>query len=234
MKCIIIDDEPIARKGMKRLIDNNPELELEASFDSAECAEAWLLDNKTDLIFLDIEMPGLSGIEFARRLSKDYMVIFTTAYSEYALDSYEVEAIDYLIKPIKKERFDKAVSRAITYNNLIHASESNPADSDVEYIIIKSNRKYVRIKLEEILFVEGLKDYIIIHLYDRKVITRMMLKTMVELLPKNKFMRISKSYIVNKAKVDSFDNNDITIGKTELSIGISYRDTVIKSLFELD
>lgn len=205
MKCIIIDDEPIARKGMKRLVDSHPDLELEESFESAEKAEEWLSENKTDLIFLDIEMPDINGIEFAHKLPEDCMVIFTTAYSEYAIDSYEVEAIDYLVKPINNLRFKKAVTRALTYKSLVDSAEDNTVDSEMEFIIVKSERKYVRVKLDDILYVEGLKDYVIIHLSDRTVITRMIVKTMEEMLPKSKFIRISKSYIVNKDKFDSFE-----------------------------
>lgn len=232
MKCIIIDDEPIARKGMKRLIEFHSDLKLTASFDSAESAEAWLSENQADLIFLDIEMPGMNGIEFARKLPEKCMVIFTTAYSDYALDSYEVEAIDYLVKPINKERFNRAVARAVTYKNLVDSTVVNSVDSDLEYIIVKSDRKFVRVRLDDILYIEGLKDYVIIHLLDKKVITRMIVKSMEEMLPKNKFIRISKSYIVNKQKVESFDNKDVNIGSTELAIGLSYREQVLNSLLE--
>lgn len=232
MKCIIIDDEPIARKGMKRLIEFHSDLELTASFDSAESAEAWLSENQADLIFLDIEMPGMNGIEFARKLPEKCMVIFTTAYSDYALDSYEVEAIDYLVKPINKERFNRAVARAVTYKNLVDSTVVNSVDSVLEYIIVKSDRKFVRVRLDDILYIEGLKDYVIIHLLDKRVITRMIVKSMEEMLPKNKFIRISKSYIVNKQKVESFDNKDVNIGSTELAIGLSYREQVLNSLLE--
>ncbi len=229
MKCIIIDDEPIARKGMKRLVDAHPELELQKIFDNADDAAYWLKQNTTDLIFLDIEMPGINGIEFAKQLPSDHLVVFTTAYSEYALDSYEVEAIDYLVKPIKKERFEKSVERALTYKRLT-SSEENIMASDMEFIIVKSERKYVRIKLDDIIYIEGLKDYVIIHLPTKKVVTRIIVKSMEEMLPKRKFIRISKSYIVNKDKIEAFDNKDIIIGKTELAIGVSYRDDVLNQL----
>ena len=230
MKCIIIDDEPIARKGMKRLMEDFHDLELIASFDTAESAETWLSENHADLIFLDIEMPGMNGIDFARRLPKDCMVIFTTAYSDYALDSYEVEAIDYLVKPIKKERFSNAVSRANYYKSLIESSASNSVEAELDYIIVKSDRKYVRLRLDEILYVEGLKDYVIIHMSERKIVTRMTVKVMGELLPAKRFLRVSKSYIVNRKAIDAFDNNDVFIGSVEIPIGISYRDSVLSDL----
>lgn len=230
LKCIIIDDEPIARKGMKRLVESHPGLELAAVLETARQAELWLESNTADLIFLDIEMPGESGLDFARRLDADSMVIFTTAYSEYALESYDVEAIDYLVKPIRRERFDRAVERALTYRNLVSNSGEKRDDEEPEFIIVKSDRKYIRVKLDEIRYIEGLKDYVIIHLAERKVVTRMTVKSMEDLLPQGRFIRISKSYIVSKDKVDSFDNKDVTIGNRELAIGATYRDAVLASL----
>ncbi len=230
MKCIIIDDEPIARKGMKRLVDAHPDLELAEMFESAVKASKWLQEHTADLIFLDIEMPGINGIEFARQLPKSSLVVFTTAYSDYALDSYEVEAIDYLVKPIRRERFEKAVERAATYRSLLAAAAEVAPAPDLEFIIVKSERKYVRVKLDDILYVEGLKDYVIIHLPDRRAVTRMIVKAMEDMLPAERFLRISKSYIVNKSKIDAFDTKDVTIGTTELAIGASYRDAVLASL----
>ncbi len=127
MKCIIIDDEPIARKGMKRLVETRRELELAAMFDNAAEAKEWLAANSTDLIFLDIEMPGLNGIDFARNIPVKCMIVFTTAYSDYALEGFEVEALDYLVKPIDPERFNNAVDRALAYKRLIDEAESNDA-----------------------------------------------------------------------------------------------------------
>lgn len=230
MRCIIVDDEPIARSGMKRLIDANPELELAASLDSAESASAWLDENSADLIFLDIEMPGMDGMEFARSLPPSTMVIFTTAYSEYAADSYDLEAIDYLVKPINKERFNKAVSRAVAYRELLSAPGHDVEAESPDFIILKADRKYVRVKLEEIVYVEGLKDYVIVHLADRKVVTRMNLKGMEDLLPPKTFLRVSKSYIVNKSKIDSFTSKDVYIGTLEIAIGAPYRDSILTSL----
>lgn len=230
MKCIIIDDEPLARKGMKRLVETRPELELDAMFDSAEKAAAWLTDNNTDLIFLDIEMPGLNGIEFARQVPRECMVVFTTAYPDYALDGFEVDALDYLVKPIDPTRFNKAVNRAISYKALRDEADDDLNPSDLEFIIVKADRKYVRVRLQEILYVEGLKDYVIIHLPDRKIVTRMTVKAMEDTLPGHNFIRVSKSYIVNKEKIDSFDNNDVYIGTTEISIGLSYRESVLNAL----
>lgn len=225
MRCIIVDDEPIARKGIKKIVDQISELELLGSFNSAEATSMFMMGNSVDLVFLDIQMPGINGIEFARNIPKNTLIIFTTAYSEYALDSYEVEAIDYLVKPIEADRLKKAVDKAISYHSLLLSEENkNVGNVEDEYIFVKSDRRYFKVNLKDILFIEGLKDYVIIQLAEQRIITRMNLKTMHELLPKNTFLRINRSYIVNTSHIDSFDNNDIFIQKYEIAIGSFYRD----------
>lgn len=230
MKCIIVDDEPIARKGITKLVSQIPELELLNSFNSAESASLFIMGNAVDLVFLDIQMPGINGIEFAKSIPKQTLIIFTTAYSEYALDSYEVEAIDYLVKPIEPERFRKAVDKAITYHQLLMSEEQKATETALEpaedeFIFIKSDRRYFKVNLKDILFVEGLKDYVILQLDEQRIITRMTLKNMEELLPSNVFMRVNRSYIVNINRIESFDNNDIFIKKYEIGIGNMYRDS---------
>ncbi|MFV0417441.1 MAG: LytR/AlgR family response regulator transcription factor [Dysgonomonas sp.] len=225
MKCIIVDDEPIAREGIKLLIEEISQLELLKSFNNAEDASVFINDVDVDLIFLDINMPGISGIEFAHTIPKQTLIIFTTAYSQYALDSYEVDAIDYLVKPIDPVKFRKAVNKAIVYHSLLINEEKKRVDTiEDEFIFVKSDRRFFKVNLEDILFVEGLKDYVIIQMDNQRIITRMTLKAIHELLPANIFFRISKSYIVNKARIESFDNNDVFIGKYEIAIGNSYRD----------
>ncbi|WP_029904596.1 LytTR family DNA-binding domain-containing protein [Prevotella sp. 10(H)] len=226
MKCIIVDDEPIARKGMKNLVDQIPELELLDSFNSAEAASMYMLNHPVELIFLDIQMPGITGIEFAKNISKDTLVIFTTAYSEYALDSYEVEAIDYLVKPIEADRFRKAVDKAIAYHSLLLSEEKKSVENvEDDYIFVKSDRKYFKVNLKDILFIEGLKDYVIIQLDGQRIITKLNLKTIHDMLPKSAFLRVNRSYIVNKNQIESFDNNDIFIKNFEIAIGNMYRDS---------
>ncbi len=226
MKCIIVDDEPIARKGIKKLVEQISRLELLDSFNSAEAASEFIQTTQVDLIFLDIQMPGISGIEFARSIPKHTLIIFTTAYSEYALDSYEVDAIDYLVKPIDPAKFRKAVDKAITYHSLL-LEEDNKSVENVEddYIFVKSDRRFFKIHLKDILFIEGLKDYVIIQMDGQRIITRMNIKNIHDLLPKSIFLRINRSYIVNKNHIDSFDNNDVFIKNYEIAIGNTYRDT---------
>lgn len=225
MKCIIVDDEPIAREGIKLLVKEMPQLELLKSFNNAEDASDFIDEVSVDLIFLDINMPGINGIEFARTVPKQTLIIFTTAYSQYALDSYELDAIGYLVKPIDPVKFRKAVNKAIVYHSLLLNEEKETVDSvEEEYIFVKSDRKYFKVSLNDILFVEGLKDYVIIQLEDKRIITRMNLKAIHELLPGKHFFRINKSYIVNTKYIESFDNNDIFIKNYEIGIGNSYRE----------
>ncbi len=232
MKCIIVDDEPIARKGIKKLVDQISQLELLNTFNSAKAASEYINATAVDLIFLDIQMPGINGIEFARTIPKHTLIIFTTAYSEYALDSYEVDAVDYLVKPIDAAKFRKAVDKAITYHSLLLDEEEKKSIENIEdeFIFVKSNRRYFKVSLKDILFIEGLKDYVIIQQEDQRIITRMTVKSIHEMLPQSTFLRINRSYIVNRNKIESFDNNDVFIGKHEIAIGNMYRDEFFQTL----
>ncbi|NDV96917.1 DNA-binding response regulator [Dysgonomonas sp. 521] len=233
MKCIIVDDEPIARKGIKKLIEQIPQLELLDSLNSANAASTYMESNQVDLIFLDIQMPGINGIEFARSIPKHTLIIFTTAYSEYALDSYEVDAVDYLVKPIDPAKFRKAVDKAIIYHSLLlDEDKKSVEDVEDECIFVKSDRRFFKVNLKDILFIEGLKDYVIIQLDGQRIITRMNVKNIHDLLPKNTFLRINRSYIVNKNCIDSFDNNDVFIKKHEIAIGNSYRDAFFEKFLK--
>lgn len=226
MNCIIVDDEPLAREAIEILTNDITCLNLTGSFNNASSAAKFIDEHPVDLIFLDIQMPGITGIEFARTIPKKTLVIFTTAYTEYALDSYEVDAIDYLIKPIEPERFRKAADKALSYHSLLLQEEKENIEPIAdEYFFVKSDRKYFKVSFEDILFVEGLKDYVILQLEEQRIITRMNLKAMYELLPKQLFMRVNKSYIVNTARIEAFDNNDIFIKTHEIAIGSSYRDS---------
>ena len=197
MNCIIVDDEPLAREAMKLLIEESSNLQLIGSFNSASTASDFMEQHVTDLVFLDIQMPGITGIEFARTISKKTLVIFTTAYTEYALDSYEVDAIDYLIKPVEAERFQKAVDKALSYHSLLLKEEKEAIETVVtaDYFFVKAERRYFKVNFSDILFIEGLKDYVIIQLSDQRIITRMSLKAIFDLLPKSTFLRVNKSYI---------------------------------------
>jgi len=225
MNCIIVDDEPLARAEMEALINEVSSIKILGSFSNAWTALDFLKSNQVDLIFLDIEMPMVTGLDFAVELSGSTLVIFTTAYPQYALKSYELDAIDYLLKPIDKRRLDKAIKKAENYQKLL---SDNPEKNTVEgntkdFLLIKSDRRFHRIKFEDIRFVEGLKDYVVIHLASQKLITAMNLKTFHQKLPQDIFLRVSKSYVVNKNYIESFDHHTIYLGTNELPIGEVYK-----------
>jgi len=225
MNCIIVDDEPLAREGMLLLLQDIPELNVIGCFNGAKKAKEFMIENAVDLIFLDIQMPGINGLEFAESISESTLLIFTTAYSQYALKSYEVDAIDYLVKPIIKERLEKAVKKAFAYSELLSGKngKSTLESLDSDYMLVKSDRKFHKILFKDIIYVEGLKDYVVIYVNDSKVITAMNLKTIAQHLPETAFIRVSKSYLVNSSYIDSFDNHTIYIKTTEIPIGDVFR-----------
>lgn len=231
MNCIIIDDEPLARESVELLIKEDSRLSLIGHFSNAVVASSFMANNVIDLIFLDVQMPYINGIEFAKTISRNTLVIFTTAYSEYALDGYEVDAIDYLVKPIDIERFSKAVDKAIAYHSLLlNAEEENVENIGDDFIFVKSERRFQKVYYRDILFVEGLKDYVVIQTSSSKIITKMSLKTMIELIPQSIFFRVNRSYIINLQQIDSFDNNDVFIRGFEISIGNNYRESFFSKI----
>jgi DNA-binding LytR/AlgR family response regulator len=235
MNCIVIDDEPLARQGMQMHIKNTPTLTLMGSFSNPLDATSILKENKIDLIFLDINMPEISGLDYVKTLVNSPLVIFATAYPQYALDSYELDAIDYLLKPIRFERFVKAVNKAQNYLDLLASKEGQ--DNQIEavspdFIFIKADRKFFKIAFKDILYIEGLKDYVIIHTSERRVITAMNLKTIFDQLPPSVFARISKSYIVNTGHIVSFDTFTVYLNKIELPLGNNFKDDFIKTYVE--
>ncbi|KFF00669.1 transcriptional regulator [Chryseobacterium formosense] len=225
MKCIIVDDEPLARQEMQALINDVSDLEIIGSFSNAPAALKFLKINSVDLIFLDIEMPMVTGLEFASQLPEDTLVIFTTAYPKYALESYELDAIDYLLKPIDKSRVQKAINKAVTYKKLLSAeTEKNTIESNTgDFMIIKSERKFFKINFADIKYIEGLKDYVVIYTGNQKLITAMNLKTIHQKIPNNTFLRVSKSYVINLNFIDSFDHHNVYLGENEVPLGEVYK-----------
>ena len=224
MTCIIVDDEPLARQGLKLLVDESRHLTFLDSFSRAHTAALFLESNPVDLIFLDIKMPGIDGIEFARTIPRQTLVIFVTAFTEFAVDSYEVEAVDFLVKPVDEKRFHRAVEKAVACHALLAQSAKNTTERITgEYIFVKADRRFVKINFTDITFIEALKDYVIIHTAGQRVITRMNLKAIYEQLPDAMFIRVSKSFIINSLHITSFDNNSILIGKHEIFIGDNFR-----------
>ena len=224
--CLIIEDEPNAGQLLQDYISKVPYLTLKAAcFDALEALE-FLGHSQADLIFLDINMPDLTGIELVHMLPKDQKIIFTTAYSDYAIQSYEYNAVDYLLKPITFQRFLMAVQKA---SQLINDQPKNtgpsiPPSQAEEYLFAKSDKKMIRVNLRDILYFEALKEYVCIHTKTQKIVTYKRMKELLEKLPAH-FARIHNSYIINGDHITRVEGNYVLIGDKNLPIGISYRDS---------
>ncbi len=219
MKCVIIDDEPLALSVLEKYIAAFPVLELVGTFDDAIEGGRFLKANTVDLLFIDINMPDLSGLELVARLETRPMVIFTTAYKKFAYEGFELEALDYLLKPITIERFEKAVQRAAERFELKKTRENE------EFIVVRSEYKAIKIALNDIAYIEGMEDYIKIHLLSSRhpVTTLMSLKGILEILPENVFNRIHRSYIVPSLQVKSIQNKKVKLlSGAELPVSDSY------------
>ena len=232
IKCLIIDDEPLAIEVIKAHLSQLPELELVATFNNPIEAIEKLKNDNIDLIFLDIEMPLLSGIDFIKTIPNLPKVIFTTAYRNYAIESYELDVVDYLLKPISFSRFFKAVNKFKALVELpvstFSTSEENVAN---DHIYVNVNKKFIKIKFAEILYIESIKDYIRIHLPNNNVVTKDAISSFEEKLP-SEFLRTHRSFIVNTIKITAFTKVDIEIGDKEIPIGASYKEDVIRYLKE--
>lgn len=232
MKCLIIDDEPLAVELLEDFVTKVPSLKLIASCSNAIEAALILQNNKIDLIFSDIEMPDFSGIEFIKSLDVKPLFIFTTAYSHYAVEGFNLNAVDYLVKPIPFYRFLKAVNRAQELFNLKSENELAPevAQSTSDFIFVKSEYENVKVNLDSIRYIEGLKDYIKIYTDTPKpILTLNSLKAFEEKLPAN-FIRVHRSFIVSLNHINSVQRNRIIIDKIRIPIGQNYKDEFIKKI----
>lgn len=223
INCLIVDDEPIARDLLRKYIADVPALNLVSSCQDAIEATEVLMKEDVDLLFLDINMPRLSGMNFYRSLSNPPAVIFTTAYPEYAIEGFEVSATDYLLKPFSFERFYKAVTR------ILESVESNGTVQDENTILLKADKKIHRIKTSEILYIEGLGDYVKVHLMDHSLVVHDRLKNLLDKLP-SFFLQIHKSYVVSVNKVKFIDGNMANLGKLELPIGQTFKEGFLHAL----
>lgn len=221
---IIVDDEPLAQEIIETYLEDYEDFELIGSCNSAMEANKLLKENKVDVMFLDIQMPQLNGIDFLKILDNPPLVVFTTAFKEYALEGFELDALDYLLKPISKDRFEKAVDK-------IRTELGKNAEAFEQSIFVKSDKKLHRLFYDEMYFIEGLKDYVIIKTDNKRVVTLQTMKSLEVKLPQNQFKRIHRSYIINLDKIKSVigNNVEIQIGgeKTKLPIGKIYRDDLL-------
>lgn len=234
ISCIIIDDEPLARKGLKEYIQDVEFLQLVGEFDNPLKAADTMMREKVDLIFLDIQMPKMTGMEFMKTLAHPPMVIFTTAYPQYAVEGFELNAIDYLLKPFSFERFWKAVLKVRTAKESGDktAVPATAAAAEPDYFFVKSDSKLVKIFYDEILYIEALQNYVAVHTVSKKYITYLTFRSIEEHLPASRFIRTHKSYIVNVSKVESIEGNDIKIGQHHIPISRTERDAVLQQLLQ--
>ena len=235
--CLVIDDEPPAREILKQHIAGVEALELTGTCSNAVEAVSFSKEHPVDLLFLDIQMPQLLGTNFIRTLKNPPKVIFTTAYRKYAVEGFELDAVDYLLKPISFERFLKAVNKVLQVN-ISNARPTMPMPTPIEkqngqsnsFMYFRAERKMVKVFFRDILFIEGLKDYIKIVTDTKTIVTKYVLSTLEEMLPANEFLRIHKSYIVAISKIDSYNTDTIHIAKHELPIGRLYKFDVNRVL----
>lgn len=231
LRCLIIDDEPLARKGLREYVSEHDFLELAGEFDNPLKAMELLHSGNIDLLFLDIQMPKLSGLDLLRTLKDPPLTILTTAYSEYAVEGFELEVVDYLVKPIGAERFVKAVWRA---RDLFELRQSNKAmhSSGQEYFFIKSDNKLVRIPFDDLLYAEALQNYVTLHTVSKKYITYLTFRSVEDYLPSDRFIRVHKSYIVSASRIDSIEGNDIRIGEHYIPISRNLKEEVMDKLLK--
>jgi len=228
--CLIIDDEPLARELIETYLEKIPNLELVASCASAIEASSILSSKKVDLLFLDIEMPALKGIDFFKNLAYKPRVIFTTAYRDYALDGFELNAVDYLLKPIFFERFFSAIQKFLQLQNTSeNSTESITKNDKSDYIFVNKAKKQIRIVFDDILYAESLKDYIKIH-FQKETLTIKESISSFEKRIDNRFIRIHRSYIVNSERITAYTKNDVEVGQIEIPIGNNYKDNMIPFL----
>lgn len=231
VKCIIVDDEPLAIEVIKSHLSKLESFEIVAACNNAMEAFQIINQQRVDLIFLDIQMPGMKGTDFLKNLINPPKVILTTAYREYALEGYELDVVDYLLKPISNERFIKAISKYLQTINTGTANQpSNAEPLHEKYVYINVNKKVHKILLDDILYAESIKDYISINTISGKIVTKSTITAFESLLPPNDFMRIHRSFIVSLNKVKSFSAHAIEVGKTELPIGRNYQPQVFSKL----
>jgi DNA-binding LytR/AlgR family response regulator len=234
IKCLVIDDEQPARVILQKHIEGVESLEFTGSCSNAVEALSFLQSNTVDLLFLDIQMPHILGTNFLRTLKNPPKVIFTTAYRKYAVEGFELDAVDFLLKPISFDRFLKAVNKILQVNLQSILPEKDKPDSNKEqaqpFLYFRTDRKMVKVLFDDILYIEGLRDYIRIFTSTKSIVTKHLLASLEEMLPADSFLRIHRSYIVSVSKIDSFNGDVIEIAKKELPIGRLYKHDVSKLL----
>lgn len=230
LKCVAIDDEPLARECIVNYIREIDFLQLTGTGNNPLELTRLLNENKVDLIFLDIQMPVLNGIEFLKMMQQQPMVIITTAYPSYALEGFQLDVLDYLVKPITFNRFFKAVTKARNYNQLLLKSAGGEPPAEADHFFIKCDYKYEKIYFNDILYVEALQNYVAIHTVKGKFMTLLYLRNVEEQLDKDAFIRVHKSFLVSKSKIEAIENSEIIIQQFRIPISRNYREQVIRQV----
>lgn len=234
INCVIVDDEPVARNVLETFVAKIPNLELVKSCKNAMEAFEVANQQKIDIFFLDINMPDISGLSLAKSINQKAKIIFTTAYREYAVDGFNLQAVDYLLKPISFDRFLQSIHKYFEGVSFIDSEikiEKSVLKND--FIFVRSDRKMIKINFDEIQYVESLSDYIKIHSVDKTITTRETISNIETKLPAKNFLRIHRSYIVNLKKINSYTNEFVEIGKNAIPISRTYKENVLKKLTEI-
>lgn len=235
LRCIVVDDEPLAVRMIEGFVAKTPGVELVASFTDPVMALTAIRERKPDLVFLDIQMPDLSGLDLSKMIPDGVRVIFTTAFKQYALDSYEVFALDFLLKPVRYQKFIEAVDKGKAWFAMKEAVEAAPSQEQADNgsIFLKTDKVLQKISLGDILYVEGMKDYALFHLasFERPLMAHITMKAVEDMLPSTRFMRVHRSYVVALDRIDSVQPGmDIMIGRTLIHVSEAYRDSFAEYL----
>jgi len=227
LNCLIVDDEPIARRGLQEYVDDTAFLHPVGSCENALKASHFLNEHKVDLIYLDIQMPKLSGIDFLKTLKNPPLTIFTTAFTDYAIEGYSLDIIDYLVKPITFDRFLKASQKALEFFQMRARAEGGSTD-DMDYFFVRCDSKFEKVSYRDVAYVEALQNYAVIHVPGRRLITYITLTSLESQLPNDRFVKVHKSFIVSIPHIDAIDGNEILIENERIPISRSLREEVIQ------
>lgn len=231
IRCIVVDDEALARKLLKSYVEQIPNLELLACCKNPLEAMSVLQSEQVDLMFLDIQMPHLTGVSFLKSLAQKPLVIFTTAYEQYALEGYSLDVVDYLLKPFPFERFFQAVNKASERLKVNTSSTQTTPKNEKDHLLVKSEHRIYRLKFKDILYVQSMQAYVAYHTPEERILSLNTMKKLEVALPKEQFMRIHKSYIVAIDSIEMLEGNQVIIANNKLPIGASYREAVFKRIF---
>lgn len=227
MNCIAVDDEPLALDIIEAYVAKHPDLTLVARCNNAAEASEVLKKHKVDLMFLDINMPEISGLSFVKSLENKPLFMFTTAYPDHAVEGFELDAIDYLLKPIAYDRFEKGVEKAKEYFTLKNTCDVAESDLESEHVFVKANQKLIKLSYSDIYYVEAFADYVKIFLEDKKIVTLQTMKNMEKKLPAELFSRVHRSFIVNRKHVASFSTSICEVNKVKIPIGKNYKEAFV-------